>query len=68
MNCLRNLAGYKLIDQKRNIDKRTEINIWLGNKIEHNKRDWYKDVKRMKEGRLPRALPQYKTRWTEDFP
>jgi hypothetical protein len=27
MNCLRNLAGYKLIDQKRNIDKRTEINI-----------------------------------------
>jgi hypothetical protein len=38
MKFLRNLAGYKLINQKFNTDIRSELTIYhLGNKIEHMK-------------------------------
>jgi hypothetical protein len=38
MKFLRNLAGYKLINQKFNTDIRSELTIYhLGKKIEHRK-------------------------------
>jgi hypothetical protein len=79
MKVVRNLADYKLIDQKHNTDIRAELSILhVRNKIEHRKRNWYEHILRMKESRLPHAFLQYKTigrrnvsrpktRWIDDL-
>jgi hypothetical protein len=78
MKFLRNLPGFKLIDERRNTDIRVELNIYyVGYKIEHRKLDLVEYNLRTKESQLQHAvlqckptgrqnLSRLKTRWILD--
>jgi hypothetical protein len=60
MEFLISVARCTLIYQKCSTYIRAELNIHLGSKVEHRKRDWYENILRTKHSRLPDALLQYK--------
>lgn len=79
MKLLRPVAGYTLLDHKRNEDIREEINITsVVDKIIEYRNNWYGHITRMPPNRIPQMLFHYhptgkrnvgrpKKRWSDQF-
>lgn len=77
MRFLRPLAGYTLLDHKRNEDIRGELQISsILEKIDSTRKNWFEHLTRMPQERLPKTILEYKpkgkrsrgrphTRWKE---
>ena len=64
---LRPLAGFTLLDHKRNTEIRDNLKIYnMTHLIEQQKRKWYEHVTRMEEKRLPNIILNYKPRGKRD--
>ena len=80
MRFLRQVAGYRLIDKKRNVDIRRELGIQsLNETIIAYRQKWQDHVQRMNEDRTPQIVHKYKPvgrrnvgrprmRWSDQFP
>jgi hypothetical protein len=63
MRFLRSVAGYRLIDHRRNEDKREEIQIIdINSGIKDYQIKWLQHLERMERNRIPELLPNYKPR------
>jgi hypothetical protein len=79
MRFLRSVAGYRLIDHRRNEDIREELQIIdINSRIKDYQIKWLQHLERMEQNRIPKLLLYYKPkgirdqgrpcrRWTEQF-
>jgi hypothetical protein len=79
MRFLRSVAGYRLIDHRRNEDIREELQIIdINSRIKDYQIKWLQHVERMEQNRIPKLLLNYKLggirdqgrpcrRWREQF-
>jgi hypothetical protein len=67
MRFLRSMAGYRLIDHRRNEDIREELQIIDKNsRIEDYQIKWLQHLERMEQNRSPKSLLNYKPRGRRD--
>jgi hypothetical protein len=67
MRFLRSVAGYRLIDHRRNEDIREELQIIdINSRIKDYQIKWLQHLKRMEQNRFPKLLLNYKPRGRSD--
>jgi hypothetical protein len=61
------VAGYRLIDYRRNEDIREELQIIdINSRIKNYKIKWLQNFERMEQNRIPKLLLNYKPRGRRD--
>jgi hypothetical protein len=61
------VAGYRLIDHRRNKDIREELQIIdINSRIKDYQIQWLKHLERMEQNRIPKLLLNYKPRGRRD--
>jgi hypothetical protein len=67
MRFLRSVAGYRLIDHRRNEDIREEIQIIdINSRIKDYQIKWLQHLERMEQNIIPKLLQNYKPRGRRD--
>jgi hypothetical protein len=67
MRFLRSVAGYRLIDHRRNEDVREELQIVdINSRIKDYEIKWLQHLERMEQNRIPKLLLNYKPRGRSD--
>jgi hypothetical protein len=67
MRFIRSVAGYRLIDHKRNEDIREELQIIdVNSRIKDYQIKWLQHLERMEQNRIPKLLLNYNPRGRRD--
>jgi hypothetical protein len=68
MRSLRKVKGCTRADRIRNVDIRTQLNVYnINNRSEENKEKWKEHRDRMTESRIPKLILQYQPKGKNDI-